>query len=120
MQQRECEGYSSYQVRSPCLFRPKEKSAEVMVVGGLEPSERMEASQSSEGPNVTSFPIQQGGSMKTCQPYFKGSRLQLVKRAVVSTLAEPLYTRDPFVQWWERCTLSPTSGRAIYSIAEVY
>jgi len=44
MQQRYSEGYLSYRGRSPCLSKRKEKSAEVIVVGGNEPLERTEVS----------------------------------------------------------------------------
>jgi hypothetical protein len=58
MQQRYSEGYLSYRGRSPKFIQAKEKSAEIIVVASNEPLERTEVSQSSEGLNVKSLPIQ--------------------------------------------------------------
>lgn len=57
MRQRYSEGYLSYQGRSPCLFKLKEKSAEVIVVADTSHAHgnNMEVSQSSEGPNIKLF-----------------------------------------------------------------
>jgi len=64
--------------RSPCLFKLKEKSAEVMVVAatsGALVGENTGGLTKQRRANVKWLLIQKGGSNKTCQPYFKRSRV---------------------------------------------
>ena len=74
------EGYLTYRGRSSCpRVGQAKKSAEVIVVSGNEPMERLEDSRTNEGLNIVWFQMMQGSfSVRERSPAINGTKENLM------------------------------------------